>query len=166
MIKLKDIIKEGKTKKITKPNIFVPIDVDKRLDEYIKYFIQNHINNPDATLDLIGSDLTEIPEVIKDLEIKGSFRCSYNELTSLKNSPRIVGGDFLCNHNRLTTLEGATEYIGGTFQCSNNKLDNLDGCPKSVRGDFICINNPTIFSPRMIKKICKVGGRAISDFSK
>jgi hypothetical protein len=114
-------------------------------------------------LDLIDSDLTEIPEIIKDLEIKGSFRCSYNHLTSLKNSPKSVGGDFNCNNNMLTSLTGVTEHIGGNFWCQHNELKSLKGAPKTVGGSFVCYYNPGLFSERQIKRVCKVGGSIWTD---
>jgi hypothetical protein len=158
MIKLKDLLTEGKP-----PTIFVPRRVEDRLDRYIKTFIRTDLNNPDAMLDLVDSDLTEIPEIIKDLEIKGSFRCSYNHLKSLKNSPKSVGGDFLCNNNMLTSLTGVTEHIGGNFYCHHNELKSLKGAPKTVGGNFYCYYNPGLFSERQIKRVCKVGGGIWTD---
>jgi len=158
MIKLKDILLENSA-----PDIFVPRRVDDRLDRYIKTFIRTDLNNPDAMLDLVDSDLTEIPEIIKDLEIKGSFRCSYNHLKSLKNSPKSVGGDFLCNNNMLSSLTGVTEHIGGNFYCQHNELKSLKGAPKTVGGNFYCYYNPGLFSERQIKRVCKVGGGIWTD---
>jgi hypothetical protein len=158
MIKLKDLLLENKA-----PDIFVPRRVEDRLDRYIKTFIRTELNNPNAMLDLIDSDLTEIPEIIKDLEIKGSFRCSYNHLTSLKNSPKSVGGDFNCNNNMLTSLTGVTEHIGGNFWCQHNELKSLKGAPKTVGGSFVCYYNPGLFSERQIKRVCKVGGSIWTD---
>jgi len=158
MIKLKDLLTEGKP-----PTILVPRRVEDRLDRYIKTFIRTELNNPDARLDLIDFDLTEIPEIIKDLEIKGSFRCSYNHLTSLKNSPKSVGGNFDCAYNILTSLQGVPSSVGGDFWCFNNKLTSLVGAPKSVGGDFYCYNNPGLFSERQIKRVCKVGGSIWTD---
>jgi len=159
MIKLKQLLLEAKS-----PSIFVPRRVEDRFDRYIKTFIRTELNNPDAMLDLIDSDLTEIPEIIKDLEIKGSFRCSYNHLTSLKNSPKSVGGSFVCNNNMLTSLQGVpSSSVGGDFYCFNNKLTSLVGTPKSVGGDFYCYNNPGLFSKRQIKRVCKVGGSIWTD---
>jgi hypothetical protein len=33
---------------------------------------------------------------LKDVEINGSFNCSYNQLISLEGCPEFVGGDFRC----------------------------------------------------------------------
>jgi len=158
MIKLKDLLTEGKP-----PNIFVPRRVEDRFDRYIKTFIRTELNNPDAMLDLVDSDLTEIPEIIKDLEIKGSFRCSYNHLKSLKNSPKSVGGSFFCNNNMLSSLTGAPETVGDTFYCQHNELKSLKGAPKTVGGNFYCYYNPGLFSERQIKRVCKVGGSIWTD---
>ena len=159
MIKLKDILLEGKS-----PTILVPRRMEDRLDRYIKTFIRTELNNPDAMLDLVDSDLTEIPEIIKDLEIRGSFRCSYNRLTSLKNSPKSVGGNFLCNDNLLTTLQGVPEHIGNNFYCFQNKLKTLEGAPKSVGGNFYCYHNPGKFTKKQIRRVCKVGVDIWTDF--
>ena len=158
MIKLKDILLEGKS-----PNIFVPRRTEDRLERYIKAFIRNELDNPETTLDLIESNLTVLPEVLNGLEIKGSFRCSYNTLTSLKNSPKSVGGNFICDRSGLSSLEGGPEYVGGDFQCQDNRLKSLDGCPKIVGGDFVCFKNVVVFKFKEIRKVCKVIGRINTD---
>ena len=158
MIKLTDILLEAKS-----PDIFVPRRTEDRLERYIKAFIRNDLDNPEARLDLIESNLTVLPEVLNGLEIKGSFRCSYNKLTSLKNSPRIVDGNFICDRSGLSSLEGGPEYVGGDFQCQDNRLKSLDGCPKIVVGDFVCFKNAVVFKFKEIRKVCKVIGRINTD---
>lgn len=158
MIKLLDIITEAKS-----PSIFVPRRTEDRLERYIKAFIRTELDNPDVTLDLIESNLTEIPEIINGLEIKGSFRCSYNNLTSLKNSPKSVGGDFICNNSGLYSLKGGPEYVGGDFRFQDNRLKSLDGCPKIVGGNFVCYKNIASFKIKDIRKVCKVNGRIWTD---
>jgi len=90
---------------------------------------------------LNGGQWTEIPEWLKNVEIKGSFICSHNKLTLLKNCPQNIGEDFSCSSNKLTSLEGCPENIGGDFRCVNNKLTSLEGCPENIVGDFCCYNN-------------------------
>lgn len=158
MIKLLDIITEAKS-----PSIFIPRRTEDRLERYIKSFIRTDLNNPDVTLDLIESNLTEIPEIINGLEIKGSFRCSYNQLTSLKNSPKSVGGDFVCNNSGLYSLKGGPEYVGGDFRVQDNRLKSLDGCPKIVGGNFVCYKNIVSFKFKEIRKVCKVIGKIHTD---
>jgi len=158
MIKLKDILLESKA-----PDIFIPRRTEDRLERYIKAFIRNDLDNPEAKLDLIESNLTVLPEILNGLKIKGSFRCSYNNLTSLKNSPKSVGEHFYCNHNGLYSLEGGPEYVGGDFQCQLNRLKSLDGCPKTVGGNFSCFENTTSFQIEDVRKVCKVFGRIRTD---
>ena len=71
---------------------------------------------------LNGGQWTEIPEWLKDVEIKGFFSCSRNKLTTLKNCPQKIGGYFLCSYNLLSSLEGCPENIGKDFYCYSNKL--------------------------------------------
>lgn len=137
MIKLKDIIIEAKKA----PSIFIPRRVENRLERLISNFIKFNLNNPEAKLVISGMQLSKLPEILKDLEIKGSFHCFANELTSLENSPKSVGGNFGCAVNFLKTLEGGPEFVGGNYSCSSNKLHNLVGCPSVIGGSFNCNNN-------------------------
>jgi hypothetical protein len=80
---------------------------------------------------------TEIPEWLKDVEISGSFNCSNNQLTLLKNCPQKIGRYFNCVGNRLTSLEGCPENIGGDFYCrfNKNKLELPDYV--KLKGKFV-----------------------------
>ena len=98
--------------------------------------------SPRSDLNLIGYFLLELPD-LSDLNIVGDFKCSYNQLTSLKGAPNTVGRCFDCSSNQLTSLEGAPNTVGGDFYCSNNQLTNLKGAPDSVM-DFRCSNNQLI----------------------
>jgi len=71
---------------------------------------------------LRGNQWTEIPEWLKNVEIKGFFSCSCNKLTTLKNCPHIIGVHFWCNNNLLISLEGCPETIRGYFDCYGNKV--------------------------------------------
>lgn len=173
MIKLKDILFEQEV-----PDIFVPRRIGDRLERYINHFINNEIDNYDSVLDIQSNGLTELPEILRDLEIRGSFYCNHNNLTSLKNCPIFVGRIFNCSHNKLTSLIGAPEYVGrhfycnrnnlttlkgvpkkiyGTFLCNNNLLTNLNHCPTKVDGNFECEDNPAKFKIEDVKKVCDVG---------
>ena len=55
------------------------------------------------------------------------FDCSYNELTTLKGCPKIVGDFFDCSHNQLTSLKHGPVEVGGSYFAHNNKLTSLDG---------------------------------------
>jgi hypothetical protein len=79
---------------------------------------------------------------LSDLDIRGSFNCSNNNLKSLKGAPKSVRGSFDCSNNNITSLEGAPKWsVGGGFDCYNNRLTSLKGSPKSVGGSFKCNYN-------------------------
>ena len=100
--------------------------VDGKLDVY-----QN------VNLDSRG--LTELP--FEFGKVNGSFYCSHNLLTSLKDAPSKVGGNFSCDYNQLTSLVGAPSEVGGDFYCSCNQLTSLKGVPNKVNGHFYCSYN-------------------------
>jgi len=133
MIKLKDILLEGKPS-----SIFVP----RRLEDRVERMIKNYIRNGSkGDLNLHGLHLTVLPDILKDITVGGHFDCSVNKLTSLNNSPKSVGESFYCDNNQLISLKGAPTYVGNNFICWGNKLTSLVGAPVSVGGDFICHNN-------------------------
>lgn len=75
----------------------------------IRYKIKNYTINKDGSIDVTDNvnlsfmGLSELP--LKFNIVLGSFDCSDNELTSLKNCPIEVGEYFKCHHNQLTDLE-------------------------------------------------------------
>ena len=77
-------------------------------------------------------------------QVKGSFSCSRNQLTSLKGAPGSVGGGFFCHNNQLTSLEGAPGLIGGDFYCHNNQLTSLVGAPGSISGKWFMTVHPDV----------------------
>jgi len=119
------------------------IDGDLYLDESFmdidaKFVKLNKVN---GHVSLKGGQCTEIPEWLKNVEITGSFDCSRNKLTTLKNCPHKIGRGFYCYNNQLTSLEGCPENIGGSFFCHFNQLSSLQGCPETIGGSFYCYNN-------------------------
>ena len=82
----------------------------------------------DGDVDLSLRNLESIP--VPFGSVTGVFSCSYNQVTSLKWSPRHVGRDFDCSSNQLTSLEGGPDYVGGYFGCNNNLLPSLAGAPR------------------------------------
>jgi hypothetical protein len=86
-------------------------------------------------------NITHIPKFFKNIIVKGSFDCSYNNLTTLEGVPQKVGGDFLCSYNKLTSLEGAPNEVKKSFYCHMNNLTSLEGAPQKVGGDFMCSKN-------------------------
>jgi len=129
MIKLKDILLESTT-----PDIFIPRRIENRLERMIRLYIKN---GSKGTLNLQHSNLTVLPEMLKDITVDGSFYCGNNHLTTLENCPKTVNG---------------------VFGCSSNKLISLEGAPKFVGEDFMCRFNPGKFTEKDIRAVCDVKG--------
>ena len=174
MIKLKDILFEGKP-----PSIFVPRRVEDRVERLIKNYIRN---GSKGNLSLQFLKLTELPAILKDITVGGNFYCGHNKLTSLINAPKTVGESFYCNNNLLTSLAGvpssvgedfdcsnnkltslinAPKFVGGTFYCENNKLTSLEGASTNVGGGFYCRNNTVQFTVQDVRAVCDVKGKII-----
>ena len=153
MIKLKQLLLES-----TAPDIFIPRRMEDRVERLIKDYIRN---GSKGNLDLNSMNLTELPEILKDISVDGNFWCGYNDLTSLKNAPKSVGGTFSCSSNNLKSLTGAPTSVGGDFYCGNNFLTSLRGAPKTVGGDFVCHSNLGIFTKEQVRDECDVKGRVI-----
>ena len=129
MIKLKDILLESTT-----PDIFIPRRIENRLERMIRLYIKN---GSKGTLNLQHSNLTVLPEMLKNITVDGSFYCGNNHLTTLENCPKTVNG---------------------VFGCSSNKLISLEGAPKFVGEDFMCRFNPGKFTEKDIRAVCDVLG--------
>jgi hypothetical protein len=174
MIKLKDILLEGKP-----PSIFIPRRIEDRVERMIKNYVKN---GSKGNLNLQFLKLTVLPVILKNITVGGNFYCGNNSLTSLENCPKTVGGNFGCSYNELTSLEGAPKTVGGTFACSFNNLTSLAGTPKTVVGDFYCYktelkslfgapetvggnfhcyNNPGNFTEEQVRAVCDVKGKII-----
>jgi hypothetical protein len=67
-----------------------------------------------------------------------------------------VKGSFKCNNNILTSLEGAPENVGWSFDCTNNQLTSLYGAPESVGWSFDCANNPVKFTEEEVRAVSSV----------
>ena len=124
MIKLKDLLLEVKA-----PSIFVPRRTEDRLERMIKSYIRN---GSKGNLDLGEFGLTELPSILKDIDVGRFFICSNNNLTSLNNSPKTVGGYFSCSNNNLTSLVGAPTSVGGAFNCCNNSVQFTEAQVRAV----------------------------------
>ena len=148
MIKLKDILFEGKP-----PSIFIPRRMEDRVERLIKQYIRNGSRNE---LDLSDYGLTKLPEILKNVDVERYFICSVNKLTTLENSPKTVGGSFYCGNNQLISLKGAPTYVGGEFGCGNNKLTSLTGAPTYVGGSFNCRHNLVKFTEEQVRAVCDV----------
>ena len=171
MIKLKDLLLEG-----TAPDIFVPRRMEDRVERMIRIYIRN---GSKGNLVLRLMNLTELPAILKDITVDGSFDCGYNDLTKLINAPKFVGGTFYCSTNHLTSLEGAPTSVGisfycgnneltslefaptsvgRNFDCSHNELTSLEFAPKTVGGFFDCRYNPVKFTEKQVRAVCNVKG--------
>ena len=153
MIKLKDILFEGKP-----PSIFIPRRIEDRVERMIKNYIRN---GSKGNLSLQFLKLTELPVILKDITVGADFDCSNNKLTSLINAPKFVGGTFYCENNKLKSLEGAPKSVGGGFYCENNKLTSLEGASTNVGGSFYCRNNTVQFTEDQVRAVCDVKGKII-----
>ena len=150
MIKLKDLLLEGKP-----PSIFIPRRIEDRIERMIKTYIRN---GNKGSLNLSDLKLTVLPEILKDITVGGNFFCFNNNLTSLENCPKTVSVHFYCNNNLLTSLQCAHITVGGDFYCSFNKLTSLVGAPKSVGEDFICHSNNVKFTEQDVRAVCDLKG--------
>jgi hypothetical protein len=148
MIKLKDILLEGKP-----PTIFVPRRLEDRVERMISLYVRNRNK---GNLSLSDLKLTKLPDILKDITVGGSFYCTFNNLTSLENCPSSVGENFSCTCNLLTSLKGAPKTVGGFFDCRGNNLTSLAGAPKTVGGFFDCRGNPVRFTEEQVRAVCDV----------
>ena len=153
MIKLKDILLES-----TAPDIFIPRRIEDRIERMISLYVRN---GSKGDLDLSGLNLNELPEILKNVSVGGSFYCSRNNLTKLINAPNSVGRTFGCSSNSLNSLTGAPTSVGKDFYCGNNFLTSLRGAPKTVGGDFVCHSNLGIFTKEQVRAVCDVKGKII-----
>ena len=171
MIKLTDILLES-----TAPDIFVPRRMEDRVERMISLYIRN---GSKGNLVLRLMNLTELPEILKNVSVDGSFDCGNNNLTSLENAPKSVDGSFYCGtnlltslkfaptsvgisfycgNNELTSLEFAPTSVGRNFDCSHNELTSLEFAPKTVGGFFDCRYNLVKFTEKQVRAVCNVKG--------
>ena len=151
MIKLKQLLLEAKA-----PSIFVPRRIENRIERLIMLYVRN---GSKGDLDLSDLNLNELPEILKNVSVGGTFDCSRNKLTSLINAPKYVDGTFYCHYNNLTSLKGLKEtVINENFYCTDNKLTSLEGAPKTVNGHFFCYQNPVKFTEKQVRSVSDVKG--------
>lgn len=108
-----------------------------------KYNIKNYTINDDLTVDVDG-DVYISNKALHKIPINfgevNNFNCSYNLLTNLEGSPRIVN-NFYCHGNDLTSLHGSPILVKGSFACFDNLLTSLEGISKEIKGSIICNDN-------------------------
>ena len=126
--------------------------INKKKNDRVKpedFGIRKYKFRPDGTLDvfenvsLYGKHLKELP--FNFGKIFGFFDCSFNNLTSLKGSPKVVSDDFYCHANQLENLKYTPKIIRGDIDCGYNNLKtindlNIDG----VAGKIYVNNNPDL----------------------
>lgn len=72
-------------------------------------------------------------------KVDGDFNCSNSFLTTLENCPTLVRGEFKASFNELTTLKFSPEHVGNNCSFENNpKLKSLEFAPMYVFGNFFC----------------------------
>lgn len=140
MIKLKDILLEGKP-----PTIFVPRRTDDRVERMIKSYIRN---GNKGNLDLSEMNLDKIPEILKGITLDGSLNVSVNpKIKTLENSPSKIMGNFRCHSTGISDFVGGPEYVGrGMFCYHCPKFKSFVGSPKYVGGDFVIVADQLLTS--------------------
>lgn len=123
---------------------FNPLLSEKEIKNWLDGFgVHNYTINSDLSVNVEGSvnfsglGLEHIE--VRFSAVTGDFNIDENSLTSLVNSPFVVGGIFSCTRNQLTSLEGAPRYAQ-TVACSHNLLRNLEHCPL-MNLSLYCENN-------------------------
>jgi hypothetical protein len=123
-------------------NVIDPIEIIKKLnkDKDAKYTLNtNNSIDVEGNVYISYSNLKKLP--VKFGKVTGNFKCSSNELTSLKGCPITVSGNFRCSNNLLTSLEHGPTTVSGDFYCYINQLTSLKHAPKTVTGNFDFANN-------------------------
>jgi len=129
-------------------------NAEKTIKDFCKkYHIEDYTINNDGSIDVDGDvilmefDLQKIP--IKFNNVTGTFNCSYNRLTSLKNAPKYVGEVFTCQSNCLTSLEGFPISVGEVVVAYDNEFSSIDYLPET-KGKYKIYVEPQVKD--MIKK--------------
>jgi len=114
----KDKLKQMNIKLLSQEVVNGDLELDESFMDIDPKFVK--LKKVKGDVWLKGGKWAEIPAWLKDVKITGEFRCSCNELTTLKNCPQNIGWSFICRYNLLRSLEGCPEFIGGDFFCDNN----------------------------------------------
>jgi hypothetical protein len=153
----KEKLKQLNTRLLSQELIDGDLDLDESFMDINPKFVK--LKKVNGYVYLNGEEWTEIPEWLKGIEIIGSFNCSRNKLTTLKNCPQNIGENFYCLYNNLVSLEGCPKNIKGDFDCSKNKLISLEGCPETIGGDFYCRKNKVELK---LPDNIKIGGKFVN----
>ncbi len=117
---------------------------DISMKDLKKYIGKDEVISVTGNVDLVDENLDEIP--VKFDEVHGAFQITKNNLTTLKNCPKIVAGDFYINRNNLPTLKDGPISVGGDYICRANRLANLEGAPNHIMKSFKCSSNTALRS--------------------
>ena len=82
MIKLKDILLEGKPS-----SIFVPRRIEGRVERMIMLYVKN---GNKGNLSLSDLKLTKLPDILKDITVGGDFYCNNNPVRFTEKQVRAV----------------------------------------------------------------------------
>jgi len=96
------------------------------------------------SVDLSNKELHFIP--VKFRNVSGFFDCSYNNLSSLENTPDVTELSFDCSDNKLLNLQHCPLIVKRSFFCCANQLTNFSFFPQTVVDAFFCHNNPSLGS--------------------
>ena len=113
------------------------------LEDYFEingtYELKDGVCNVKGSVNLIKR-VEKLP--VKFGIVTGDFNCSYNNLTDLKNSPKVIDYDFYCESNKIKTLENFKSQFEGHFYCDPNPISvfGLHGRQSDLILDFAIIN--------------------------
>jgi hypothetical protein len=142
-------------------NILVPRNLEGREEKYKQQqyrLFQQEIITGDINID---KDFYHDFQNVKTKKIIGNVDIEINKIPLWFENIEI-DGDFGCSWQNLTTLEGSPKIVNGNFSCHKNILITLKGCPKYVGNDFRCYYNIFRFTIEDIKKLCNIKGRIIN----
>ena len=112
-------------------------------------------------VNLYNLHLTKLLD-LSDVEVRGAFNCSNNNLTSLEGCPHTVG-NFICQGNKITSLKGAPHTVRGGMSIGDcNDLISLEGIPKTVGVNFFITKTlKDKFPEEYIRGLCEIKGGVI-----
>lgn len=109
-----------------------------------KYFNCDRFNITPDGIEVIGNCAYEykrmdnpsgkMPKImpIKFSSVSGDFSIAYQDVVSLKNSPKIIHGDFIAAYTKITSLQYGPKEVRGSYYCEGTPLTSLDGLPERI----------------------------------
>jgi hypothetical protein len=110
---------------------------DGMLDHFFKFdedelTVENGIVNCEGNIS-VKKIITKLPATFG--EVKGTFNCMKNSLTTLLGSPK-VAGSFYAYRNNLQDLIGSPVTVAEVYSVTINPLTSLEGLPKEIGGEL------------------------------